>query len=435
MNISLNSSYSVGKEIYEFSNLIFPLHRSITGEGVRKTLNFIKQEIPSLILHELPTGSVCYDWDIPKEWSITCGYISTMNGNKIVDIKKNNLHVVSYSTPIDCVISLEDLKSHLHTRPDLPNAIPYITSYFRENWGFCISHDQFNQLKDPFYKVKIDSSLYDGSLTYADLLIRGRSEKEVIISTYICHPSMGNNETSGMAVATYLAKYISQIRNPTYSYRFVFVPETIGAIAYIHQNYELLRKNTIAGFIITCVGDDRAFSFMPSRYGNTLADKVAVHVLEKCLGCNYTKYSFLDRGSDERQYCAPNVNLPFVSLMRSKYGTYPEYHTSLDDLNLISPDGLEGGYQINKLAIDALELNKIYKSNSICEPFLSKRGLRPPLVNGVTLTESSKLISNILAYSDGNLDLIDIANELNCSIFTLAPIIEILKENGLLIEA
>lgn len=425
---------SLGQKMYTLAKRLFPICRSITGDGVRETFAIIARELPGLQIYEVPTGTKCFDWTIPNEWNVKEAFIETLEGDRILDFAKTNLHLVGYSEPIDQIINRDDLEAHLHSRPDLPEAIPYITSYYKRNWGFCLSHNQRLMLKDSQYRVKIDSTLQPGSLSYADIVIPGETTEEILVSTYVCHPSMGNNEVSGIVVATYLARFIQSLSNRRYTYRFVFVPETIGAVAYISRNIDELKRNVIAGFIITCVGDDRNYSFMPSRKGNTIADRVARHILEQTLKEKYTTYSFLQRGSDERQYCSPGVDLPVVSIMRSKYGTYPEYHTSLDDINLISANGLFGGYIANRRCFECLEINEYLTATVLCEPFLSSRGLRPELLNGVELADWSKKISDILAYADGEMDMISMADIFKVSVFDLVPIVHKLKECGLLVS-
>ena len=267
-------------DIYNFCKEIFPINRSITGKGVCDTLKIIQREIPNLTVHHVPTGERCFDWTIPKEWNVTEAYIITPDGDKICNFNSNNLHLMGYSAPVNLTIELEDLEKHLHSLPDLSNAIPYITSYYHENWGFCISHNERKLLKKGKYKVFIDSALTQGFLTYGELLIKGKTKEEVFFSTYICHPSMGNNETSGPAVTTYLSKYIQSMPSPYYSYRVIFIPETIGSIAYLSKNLDEMKKNIISGFNITCVGDNNNYSYMPSRDGGTLSDKVAKHILK-----------------------------------------------------------------------------------------------------------------------------------------------------------
>ena len=423
---------AAGDRMYSLAKQLFPICRSITGEGVRKTLDILKSKIDGLRIHSIPTGTNCFDWTIPVEWNVCEAYIANLEGEKVVDFTRNNLHLVGYSEPVDRIVDFKELEQHLHSRSDMPDAIPYTTSYYKRGWGFCLTHNQRVAMNDEFYKVKIDSKLEEGCLNYADILIPGKTSEEILISTYICHPSMGNNETSGMVVATELANFVSRMSERHYSYRFVFVPETVGAVAYISRNLVELKRNVVAGFVITCVGDDKSYSFLPSRKGNSLADRVAKHLMDRVIDQNFICYSFLDRGSDERQYCAPGIDLPVVSLMRSKYGTFPEYHTSRDDLNFISPKGLFGGYYINKLSIECLEANQLLQSTVLCEAFLSPRGLRPPLVDGTKLADWSKMISDVLAYADGELDLIAMAELFNKSILDMLPVVETLKKHGLL---
>lgn len=430
--IELDDTNAIGQSMYHLAEELFPICRSITGDGVRKTFSILKRELPALLVHEVPTGTKCFDWTIPNEWNLYEAYIAKMNGERIIDVRNNNLHIVSYSETIDRIVSRVELEEHLYSRPDLPEAIPYVTSYFQRKWGFCLSHDQRQLLQDPSYKVKIISTLAPGSLTYADLVIKGETSEEILISTYVCHPSMGNNETSGIVVATQLARFVLSLAKRRFTYRFVFVPETIGSIAYLSNNLAHLKAKVLAGFVLTCVGDDRNYSLMPSRKGNTIADRVSRHVLDYVLKKKFHTYSFLERGSDERQYCAPGVDLPVVSIMRSKYGTYPEYHTSLDNMDLISSEGLYGGYLANRLCLECLEINETLKATMICEPFLSPRGLRPPLINGVSMAGWARNISNILAYADGELDLIAMAELFKMSIFELLPAVLKLKEAGLL---
>ena len=270
--------------------------------------------------------------------------IISPDGTKICNFSENNLHLLGYSIPFRGKLSLKELKEHLFTLPDQPNAIPYITSYYEERWGFCLKHEQFQNLKDGEYEVFIDTELFNGELNYGELLIKGESEKEVFLSTYVCHPSMANNELSGPTVVTFLAKWLLSIKKPRFSYRIIFIPETIGSISYLSLNHEQMKKKVFAGFNVSCVGDDRSYSYIPSRDGNSISDKIALHVLN-WIDPNFVKYSWLDRGSDERQYCAPGIDLPIASIIRTKYGKYPEYHTSLDDLKVVAtPKGLDGGY-------------------------------------------------------------------------------------------
>ena len=320
----------IGNEIYKFARELWPINRSITGDGLRDTLQRISKHLPALKIKSVLSGTKVFDWTVPKEWTIKEAYIITPKGKKICDFSQNNLHLVGYSIPFKGEVSFDELKKHLYTLPDQPNAIPYVTSYYEKRWGFCLSQEQLDSLEIGTYKVVIESALFDGELNYGELLIKGKSDKEILLSTYICHPSMANNELSGPTVVTFLAKWLLKIGGPQYSYRIIFIPETIGSITYLSRNYKHMKDKTIAGFNVSCVGDDRAYSYVPSRNGKTISDLVAKHVL-KWTDSNFVEYSWLDRGSDERQYCAPGVDLPIASILRTKYGKYPEYHTSLDD--------------------------------------------------------------------------------------------------------
>jgi len=397
---------NIGQEMYDWAVDLFPINRSLSGDGVRQTLQYIKNIIPELEVNEVPSGAKCFDWTIPQEWNCNDGYIIDPDGNKICDFKINNLHIVGYSTPIDSEIELEELIEHLYYLEEQPTAIPYITSYYSPRWGFCLSFNEFQKLKKGIYKVKINSELKDGNLTYGEIKLKGESEKEIFLSTYVCHPSMANNELSGPVVTTALVNFIKSLKGRKYSYRIVFIPETIGSITYISRNIDDMKKNIIAGFNVTTIGDDRSYSYIPTRYGNTLSDKVSKHVLQDI---DYVEYSFLDRGSDERQYCSPGVDLPIATICRTKYGVYPEYHTSLDDLTVISPSGLYGGYEKIKKAIELLEKNNYYKVNVLCEPQLGKRGLYPT-ISTKTSGDIVRTMMDFIAYADGNNDLIDIAN-------------------------
>ena len=414
---------NIGQEMYGWATDLFPINRSLSGDGVRETLNYIKNIVPEMNIIEVPSGTKCFDWTIPREWNCDDGYIIDPDGNKICDFKNNNLHIVGYSTPIDKEIDYEELVEHLYHIEDQPTAIPYITSYYSERWGFCLSFNEFKKLKKGTYKVKINSELKDGNLTYGEIKIKGESEKEIFLSTYVCHPSMANNELSGPVVTTALVNFVKSIKNRKYSYRIVFIPETIGSITYISRNIDEMKKNIIAGFNISCIGDDRSYSYLSTRYGNTLSDKVSKHILKNI---DYVEYSFLDRGSDERQYCSPGVDLPIATICRTKYGAYPEYHTSLDDLTVISPNGLYGGYDKLKKAIELLENNNYYKVNVLCEPQLGKRGLYPT-ISTKTSGAIVKNMMNFIAYVDGNNDLIDIANIIGVQAEELFDIVDKMK--------
>lgn len=423
----------IGQSMYNLCIELFPICRSITGNGVRKTLSILNSVIGGeMVVREVPSGTQVFDWSVPKEWNIRNAWIKDSKGNKILDFKDNNLHVVGYSLPVNKKVNLEELKTIIYTQPEQPDAIPYVTSYYKERYGFCMTQNQKNNLKEDNYHIFIDSELKDGSLTYGEIIIPGDSNKEVFLSTYVCHPSMANNELSGPAVAIYLAKWLKSLPIRRYTYRIIFIPETIGSITYLSQNLEHLKKRVIAGFNISCVGDNRTFSHVASRYGNTLADKVAKNVL-RFYYPEYKEYSFLKRGSDERQYNAPGVDLPVCAICRSKYGEYPEYHTSKDNLDFISPEGLAGAFEVYKQCITVLENNYKYKINVLCEPQLGKRGLYPTISQKGSY-DAVKAMTDFIAYADGNNDLIDISNIIGVSVKNLTSIIEKLKINELIEE-
>ncbi len=420
----------LANDMISLAKMLWPINRSITGEGVRDTLKIIQRVIPNLTLHEVPTGESVFDWTIPKEWLVRDAYIIAPNGRRFCEFKKNNLHLVGYSIPVRKTLSLSELKDHLYTLPKQPNAIPYITSYYKERWGFCLTHEDYVRLEEGQYEVVVDSELFDGSLTYGELLIPGELKEEVFLSTYVCHPSMANNELSGPCVTTFIAKELLK-KKRKYSYRIVFIPETIGSITYLSKNLDQLKAKVIAGFNVSCVGDDRAYSYLPSRNGHSVSDQIAKHVL-KSICPAYVSYSWGDRGSDERQYCAPGVDLPIASIMRTKYGQYDEYHTSLDDLiNVVTPAGLEGGFNALWKAVEALERNCFPKVNVFCEPQLGKRGLYPTLS-----TKSSggevRLMMDFITWSDGSRSLIEIAELCGSPIWDLYPILDKLCEHGLI---
>ena len=421
----------IGKEIHGLCSKLFNINRSITGDGVRQTLAILKEFMPDLSITEVPTGTSVFDWTIPKEWKVKDAYIISPSGNKICSFKENNLHLVGYSTPIHTKLSLSELQNNLYSLPDWPTAIPYITSYYEERWGFCLTQQQRDCLEDGEYEVFIDSELFNGSLTYGELLIKGKTDKEIFISTYICHPSMANNELSGPTVTTFIANWLVGRADNRYSYRFVFIPETIGSITYLSRNKDYLKANVFAGFNVTCIGDNRDYSYLPSRNGETISDAVARHVL-KHICPTYKSFKWTDRGSDERQYCAPGIDLPIASIMRTKYGAYNEYHTSLDDLTyVVTAEGLDGGYNALKSAIEALEQNKYPKVNVFCEPQLGKRGLYPTLS-----TKSSgsdvRLMMDLITWSDGTKSLLEIAEICNVPIWELYPIVKKLSDHQLL---
>ncbi|MEM7429676.1 MAG: DUF4910 domain-containing protein [Pseudomonadota bacterium] len=411
---------------------LFPLPRSITGNGVRQTLARLAEDLPDLEVEEVPSGTRCFDWTVPPEWNVSEAHLTAPDGRRIADFAECNLHLLGYSEPVTTSLGLEELQAHLYSRPDRPGAIPYVTSYYKRNWGFCLTDNQRAALQPGQYDVVIDSTLDEnGSLTYGELVVPAtiETDAEVFLSTYVCHPSMANNELSGPVVATALFRWLWSLDERRYNYRIVFVPETIGAITYLSRNLDHLKKSVVAGFNISCVGDDRAYSYLPSRKGDTISDDVARHVLHHLAG-DYAAFTFLDRGSDERQYCAPGVDLPIASVMRSKFGTYPEYHTSDDNLELVTAEGLAGGYRALRHCLMALEANRTYRATVLCEPQLSRHGLYPSARMPGDPKPKDHL--NILAYADGETSLLQIAELLDQPIWDLSRAASQLCRAGLL---
>jgi aminopeptidase-like protein len=423
---------SIGLQIHDLARELFPINRSLTGNGVRETLSILKRENRELNIFKIKSGKRFYDWRVPKEWNVKHAFLRDHLGNVLIDFRKNNLHLMGYSKSFKGSLSLSTLKKNLYSLPNLPEAIPYTTSYYEDNWGLCLRHIDLLSMPDGMYEVDIETELKSGFLNYGELYLKGASRKEILFSTYICHPSMANNELSGPVVLTYLAKALKNRGGLKFSYRFIFIPETIGSIIYIKQNLKKLKRNVIAAYNITCIGDERSFSFLPSRYGNSLSDMVALHAL-KFSTPGFKKYTWSDRGSDERQFCSPGVDLPMASVMRTKYGEYPEYHTSLDDLEkVVTPEGLQGGYDLLNKIVDIHEFNCTPKARFKCEPHMSKRGLYPSISSLQSKSQVSNVM-NILTWADGRNTLLDISNRIQQPIWTLFPIYKELCDNGLLV--
>ena len=425
----------IGDEMYGWARDLFPICRSITGNGVRQTLRYLQKLLPGMEICEVPSGTKVLDWVVPQEWNIRDAFIADESGARIVDFRQNNLHVVGYSEPVLAEMTLNELQPHLHSLPAMPDAIPYVTSYYERRWGFCLSQRVRDTLRPGKYRAVVDSTLTPGALSYGEIVLSGmgphnNDSREVFLSTYICHPSMANNELSGPVVTTALVRWLCSLPQRRYTYRVVFVPETIGSLTYLSEHMDEMKRNTIAGYVVTCVGDDRAYSFLQSRSGNTLADSITKHVIKHHYQ-DCAVYDFLERGSDERQYCSPGVDLPVVSLMRSKYGTYPEYHTSLDDLNLISPQGLAGAFGALQRCITLIEANATYRTTCFGEPQLGRRGLYPTLSQRGSGLQV-KTMMDILAFADGTRDLVSLAERIGVSAETCVPIIARLIEERLL---
>lgn len=424
-----------GKEMFALTQKLFKIPRSLSGNGNRETLKILQECLENLKIYEVPSGTKAFDWEIPKEWNVKDAYIITPSGEKICNFKENNLHLMGYSIPCECSLTFNELESHLYVLENQPSAIPYITSYYKERWGFCLTFSDFCTLREQYkdspqkFQIHIDSCLESGSLSYAELYIQGKSKQEIVFSTYICHPQMVNNELSGIALAYALGKILSQRENP-YSVRILFLPETIGSIYYLSRHLEHLQASCIAGFVLTCIGDCRNYSVLHSREGNNLADRAAKHILKHYYK-DFKEYSYLERGSDERQYCAPNVDLPFCTLMRTKFGAYPEYHTSLDDLSLVSAQSFADSLQYVWRILRTLELNGIYQNTILCEPQLGKRGLYPTLSTKDSINQI-KDMRNLLMYCDGKKDLLEIAEICNINLLAMQEWIEKFLTHNLL---
>lgn len=424
---------SKGKEIYDLCGKIFPICRSLTGVGVRETLTVLDEYISNgtdyhLNIHEVPTGTKVFDWTVPKEWAIRDGYIEDESEHRIVDFNYNNLHVMGYSTPVDKWIEYGELMEHIYTQPDQPDLIPYVTSYYSERYGFCMSENTRKEIMPGKYHVYIDSDLFEGSLTYGDLVIKGQSEKEILLTTYICHPSMANDICSGMVLLAGLIKYVAGMKNRRYTYRFVFEPETIGAIAYISNNIDALQKNVIAAINLSCVGDNNAYSIIETIEGNTLSDRILNLVLKDK---QPKKYSFLKRGSDERQYASPGVDVPMVCFCRSKFGEFPEYHTSADNMDFVSPEGFQGSYDVMTEVINGLEGNETYISEIKCEAQLGKRGLYPTTSQKGSY-DTVQVYCDLQAYANGKRDLIEIADKIEVPMHRVLEAAETLRDNNII---
>lgn len=422
----------VGKEIYDFTRRLFPINRYLMGEGVRKTLLSIKEIIPEMQICEVPSGTKVFDWTVPLEWKVREAYIENERKERIIDFKKNNLHVVAYSDSIDEWMPLKKLKEYIHTDKEHADAVPYVTSYYNDHIGMCMSERQLNALPEGNYHLYIDSEKVKGSLTYGEIIFKGDTDDELLFHSVICHPSLANDELSGVTLAAFLAREIKKMRGHRYTYHFIFVPETIGAITYLAKNLLYLKEHVKAGYILSCEGDNRAYSYLATIKGNSLADRMAIKILSE-LHPDYTKYSFLDRGSDERQYNSPGIDIPVCLVCRSKAGEFPEYHTSNDNLDFVCPEGFQGSFEVFMSIIKLFEKNKSYRTKVLCEPQLGRRGL----YSNVSFSGSKtpyKVIVDFFAYSNGDNDLIAMSDILGVPWERLNEIAEILLEQNLIEE-
>jgi len=420
----------IGRSMYDLIQKLYPICRSITGNGVRETLKIIKEHIPELQIKEVQSGTRVFDWIVPKEWNIKDAYVKNSKGEKIIDFKKSNLHVLNYSIPINSKVSLKELKEHLYTIPESPDWIPYRTSYYQENWGFCVNYNQYEKLQDDQYEVVIDSTLEEGSLTYGELYLKGESEDEILFSCYVCHPSMCNDNLSGISLLVFLAKFLKN-RNLKYSYRFLFIPETIGAITWLSLNENQISKIK-GGLVATCLGDAGRSTYKKTRQGNSLIDKV----VEKTLidsGEEFEIIEFFPSGSDERQFSSPGFNLPIGNLTRTLYGRFEEYHTSADDLNFIQSEFLSNSFIKYLKVTYILESNRTFLNlNPKCEPQLGRRGLYQTIGALKSDPDLQIAIFWVLNFSDGKNSLLEISLKSGMQFTQIKTAADTLLKTGLL---
>ena len=416
---------------------LFPICRSLTGKGIRKTLEIIKSEFSDLKIKKIKSKSRVFDWKIPHEWNVNNAYVEDKFGAKIIDFRKNNLHLMGYSQPIKKKITKKQLDKNIYFLKRQPNAIPYVTSYYKKNWGFCISYNEKKNFdkkysKKDYFKVLIDSNFKkNGFMHYGEVILKGRSSKEILISTYLCHPSMANNELSGPIVSMALINYFKH-KKLNKTIRFLFIPETIGSISFLKNNLKHLKENVIGGYVLSCIGDERAHSCMLTKYKNSQSDFALIEAYKKLKIKNYKIYSFLKRGSDERQYNSPGIDLPISSIFRSGYGNYPEYHTSLDNFNLVTLNGLRGGFRVAKTAINILLKKSIPKTKILCEPFMTKYKLYPAISIKRT-NHISRSYLDFIQYSDGKNSIEEISEKIKVNINKTKKIYKILKEKNIVI--
>ena len=425
---TLNST-GLGDQIHSFAAELYPICRSITGNGLRETLRRIGDRIP-LQVHEVASGTQVFDWTVPREWNIRDAYVKNSRGDRVIDFRDSNLHVVNYSVPTQMKLSLQELKEHLHTLPDHPDWIPYRTSYYREEWGFCLSQRQLDSLLEDEYEVVIESSLEDGHLTYGECLLLGETSEEILISAHCCHPSLCNDNLSGVTVATFLAQALTS-KPRRYTYRFLFIPGTIGSITWLSRNEEVVPRIK-HGLVLACVGDRGAFSYKKTRLGDAEIDRAVLHLFHHS-GKPYNIRDFSPYGYDERQYCSPAFNLPVGCLNRTQHGKFPEYHTSADNLDFIAPAALEETFRYCLELLEVLERNCKYRNlNPKCEPQLGKRGLYREL-GGYPDSEIRELAMLwVLNLSDGENSLLDIAERSGLKFTAIFQAASDLLQHGLL---
>jgi aminopeptidase-like protein len=422
---------SIGQDMYALARELYPICRSITGEGVRQTLRLLQKRIP-LTVHEVPSGTDVFDWTVPKEWNVRDAWIKNDRGQKVVDFQKHNLHLVNYSVAVKQTLPLTELKKHLFTLPEKPDWIPYRTSYYKETWGFCLAHRDLLKLEDGNYQVCIDATLEPGHLTYGEHLVRGQSAEEVLISCHVCHPSLANDNLSGIALAVALAERLAA-EPRRYSYRFLFIPGTIGSITWLALN-EAAVSRIQHGLVLTCVGDAGKSTYKKTRRGHALIDRAMAHVFQHS-GQDYEITEFIPYGYDERQYCSPGFNLAVGCLMRTPNGRYAEYHTSADNLDFIQPPWLADSFNKVWAALQVLEKNRVYvNQNPKGEPRLGKRGLYSSVGGQKQGAFNEMALLWVLNLSDGEYDLLSIAERSGMDFNLISQAAEALVQHGLLIE-
>jgi aminopeptidase-like protein len=432
LDVDLRQQDALGEDALELMHRLFPICRSLTGDGVRETFDVLDEHIP-LSRVEIPSGTKIFDWTVPDEWNIRDAYIATADGTRIVDFRRSNLHVVSYSEPVRATLSLDALRERLYTLPEKPDVVPYRTSYYDRTWGFCLSHAQLLELEPADYEVVIDSTLEPGSLSYAELKVEGSGEDEVLVSTYVCHPSLAHDNLSGIAVATMLAKRLLE-RDLRHSYRFLFAPCTIGPLAWLHQNRDRLDRIR-HGLTFACIGDDGELNYKRSRRGDADIDH-AVELVLRDSGADHRILPWEPWGADERQFCSPGFDLPLGALMRTPHGEFEGYHTSADSLDRMRPESLAGAVRACLEVIDVLETNRRCTNLSpYGEPQLGRRGLYRSAGGAVATPEDERALLWVLSLSDGRATLLDIARRSGLRYGVVRRAAERLEEAGLLTTA
>jgi aminopeptidase-like protein len=420
---------TLGERMHALAARLYPLCRSLTGDGVRETLAIVRDQLPIETI-EVPTGETAFDWQVPREWRIRDAYVKDASGRRRIDFRASNLHVVGYSRPVHTVLPLAELKTHIFTLPDQPDLIPYRTSYYAETWGFCMAHREYQALEEGDYEVVIDSEIVDGSMSYGELLVRGETEEEVLLSAHICHPSLANDNCSGIALLAFLGRHL-RARPRRFGYRIILAPGTIGAITWLSRNRERVARIK-HGLVVSCVGDGGGPTYKKSRRGNALIDRAMQHVLRH-EAPNASILEFSPYGYDERQYCSLGFDLPVGLFQRSLFGTFPEYHTSADNLDFIRPEHLQSSFDIVAAAIDIIENDRRYLNlNPFCEPQLGRRGLYGAIGGDKDAPKKHMAMLWLLNLSDGAQSLLDIAERAGMPFATMRDTAVLLEQHGLL---